>query len=170
MSRLHEVSRLGPGCGYGYGCVSPGHAANRQCPLGQAPAPVPRPGAPVRGVNRLSAYASNPRFLCVAAALCVSEALTFGRPRRSPATWAAGAGERRQRACGTLLGRTLPASQGCAAALWVSLLSAGGGEACVWGETLWFAPPLDREAQEEVQDVKRSLLCREQLGGMGFGR
>ena len=48
MSRLHEVIRLGPRCGYGYGCVSPGHAANRQCPLGQAPAPVPRPGAPVK--------------------------------------------------------------------------------------------------------------------------
>jgi hypothetical protein len=48
MRRLHEVIRLGPRCGCGYGWrASPGHAANRQCPLGQVPAPVPRPGAPV---------------------------------------------------------------------------------------------------------------------------
>jgi hypothetical protein len=54
MSRLHEVSRSGPICGYGYGCVSPGHAANRQCPLGPAPAPVPRPGG-IRLVRSLAA-------------------------------------------------------------------------------------------------------------------
>jgi hypothetical protein len=45
MSRLHEVidwwlAEQAPN-------RPPGHAANRQCPLGQAPAPVPRPGAPV---------------------------------------------------------------------------------------------------------------------------
>jgi hypothetical protein len=79
------------------------------------------------GGNRLSAYASSirassPGYQCaVAAAHPVSEALTLGRPRRcSPATWAAGAGGRRQRACGPLLSRPLPASQGCATALWFS--------------------------------------------------
>jgi hypothetical protein len=42
------------------------------------------------GGDRLGAYASNPCYLCVAAALSVSGALTLGRPRRSPAAQAAG--------------------------------------------------------------------------------
>jgi hypothetical protein len=57
------------------------------------------------GVNRLSAYASIPCYLCVAVARAVSKARTEGHPRRSPAAWAAGAGGRRQRACGPLLSR-----------------------------------------------------------------
>jgi hypothetical protein len=65
-------------------------------------------------------------FLCAAAALSVSvsEAPALGRPRRSPATWAAGAGGRRQRSCGPLLSRPLPpAPQGCATVLCFSPLS-----------------------------------------------
>jgi hypothetical protein len=80
--------------------------------------------------------------MCGAAALSASEALTWGRPRRSPTAWAAGAGGRRQRARGPLPSRPLPAPLGHATVLWFSPLSAvrptpAGGEACVrtrcWG-------------------------------------
>jgi hypothetical protein len=76
------------------------------------------------GGDRLSACASIPCYLCVAVALAVSKALTSGHPRRSPAAWAAGAGGRRQRACGPLLSRPLPASQGhgCTVFLLVRIL------------------------------------------------
>jgi hypothetical protein len=58
---------------------------------------------PVGGITGMTLWA---------VALAVSKALTSGHPRRSPAAWAAGAGGRRQRACGPLLSRPLPASQG----------------------------------------------------------
>jgi hypothetical protein len=61
------------------------------------------------GAYRQSAYAPSPGYLGVTAALSASEALTSGRPRRSPAAWAAGAGGRRQRACGPLPGGEPPA-------------------------------------------------------------
>jgi hypothetical protein len=63
-------------------------------------------------------YASSPCYLCVTAVLSASEALTSGRPPRSPAAWAAGAGGRRQRQgsgvarCRASRPRRLPASQG----------------------------------------------------------
>jgi hypothetical protein len=42
------------------------------------------------GLNSLSAYAYNPCYLCVAAALFASEALALERPHRPPAARAAG--------------------------------------------------------------------------------
>jgi hypothetical protein len=50
-------------------------------------------GAP-RGAYRQSAYAPSPCSLCVTAALSARVALTSGRPHRSSAAWAAGAGGR----------------------------------------------------------------------------
>jgi hypothetical protein len=58
-----------------------------------------------------SAYASSPCYLCAAAALSTSETSTSGRPHPTPVARAAGAGGRRQWACGPLPIRTLPASQ-----------------------------------------------------------
>jgi hypothetical protein len=109
--------------------------AKRACVLGA--------GGGGGGLNRPSAYASNPCLVCVAAARAVSEAHTLGGASpllsRNPGCGGAAKG---QRACGPLLSRPLPASQGRATALCFSLLSTARpapacGEACVrtrcWG-------------------------------------
>jgi hypothetical protein len=86
------------------------------------------------GVNRLSAYASNPCYLCVAAALSVSKVLTLRRPRCSPATRAAGAGGRRQRPKGLWPPAEPPTPcvpRACDCALFFSALHRAS-DACRW--------------------------------------
>jgi hypothetical protein len=68
-----------------------GHAANRQCPLGQAPAPVPRPGAPVSATRNAQQPAGPPQYITTTANTNTNIPHSPQWPVASGCQWPAGA-------------------------------------------------------------------------------